>query len=661
MLRFSFKKGLVFTELNTQWQLIRRLVTGKLQFENESGEIKLLLDKEVLQLWQKGEWVIDFESLGMQGEVIYLATPQSLENFPEKWQKIAIRRKQYIDGINPKEIRYQPTIWKEKIQLIAEEIGDKNPPCAASVHAWWRRYHHMQSINSLLPKTKSGYSKKQDARYVIFEDVIKTVYLTAQKLPKLAVVKKIHQKIDELNAGRDEATKIKKLGTSTIYRWLDELRQDIVDAARLGADAARVKYRMSMGGLKVSQILERIELDHTPLDVIVIDKTTMLPLGRAWLTLALDKHSRLIMGFYISFNAPSSYSVLQCLKQAILPKDQLLARFPDIKGIWPACGIPILIAVDNGMDLHSIAFQRTCFEIGIQILFCPAGTPETKGSIERTIGTLNRSLIHTLPGTVFSSVDERGDYPSEDLAVIDMETLVHLVTKWIVEVYNMTPHRGIGTTPLLKWEESAKSTTIDLPALPQQLEVITGIPARRTLFHYGIELDGLHYNSRILQEIRRISGENILVDLKFYEDQVSFIHVFDPHAKEYFQVECVHEDYSNNLHREVHRLARVQARKQFGEQYSMPQLMESLKSIEEIIKEAIRAKKMGTRKQGANLLMHDSVAVFEQLNPISEAMKPLKSKSANPPAQLPDGLNDDLPDLLSKLAKEMDFDNEENQ
>ena len=181
MIRFSFKKGLVFIEQNTRWQLIRRLVTNKLQFESGIGEIKTINDTEALELWQKGDWVIDLQSLGTQGDVIYLATPQDLASFPEKWQKIAIRRKKYIDGVNPKVNRYEPVQWKEKILAVATEIDDNKPPCSASVHSWWKRYKITQSINSLLPKNKLGYSKKQDARYVIFEEVIKTVYLTAQK------------------------------------------------------------------------------------------------------------------------------------------------------------------------------------------------------------------------------------------------------------------------------------------------------------------------------------------------------------------------------------------------------------------------------------------------------------------------------------------------
>lgn len=643
MMRFSFKKGLVFLELETRWQLMRRLASGKLQFESEQGEIKTITDGEVHRRWITGDWVIDVTSLGSQTDVIYLATPRDLSTFPEKWQKRARIRLHYIQKVNPEENKYNPIRWKKLIKAAATEINDPTPPAASSVQSWWRRFRHTKSITTLIPRSITGFERAKDPRYGVFEEILAKVYLTPQKLPKADVVKAIRDHIDQINLGRDDAQKIPRIARSTIYRWLGELQQDIVDGARLGANAARAKYRVVMGGLKVDGILERIEIDHTPLDLIVIDKITMVPLGRPWLTLAIDKKSRMVMGFYICFNAPSSHSVLQCLKRAILPKDEWLARFPDIKGIWPAHGIFRLIAVDNGMDLHSEALEKTCLEMGIQILYCPAATPETKGSVERFFRTLNQGLIHKLPGTVFSNIDERGDYPAEDVAAIDMETLVYLITKWIVDVYSVSFHRGINTTPLLKWLESAQNTIIDLPVYPQQLDVITGIPAKRTVFHYGIELEGLHYNSRALQEIRRQAGENLQVDLKFYMDTVSHIHVYDKFAKEYLKVEAVHEDYAADLPRDAHRLIREHARRQFGDQYSFTQLAEARQTIEAKIQDAMKHKKMAQRKLGANLLQHDSEAVIARKEPLQKAQKQIRTAAQEPPADLPDGLEDELP------------------
>lgn len=645
MQRFSFKAGLVFIEGQIRWQLRRRLPTGKLQLESETGEIQNLTDTELRTRWIRQAWVIDEASLGSLKDALYLAVPRDLGTFPEKYQKEARRRRRYLQTVNPEANPYQPERWRALIVEIAKEIGDSRTPCPATVQTWWRRYRRTKSILSLIPHNKPGSGPKAKRRYQIFEEVIAAIYLTNQQLPKLAVAEEVFRRVDAVNNGLPVEEHIKRPSRSTIYRWLENLQQDLVDMAREGAEAARIKYRAALGNVKVRAILERLEIDHTPLDLIVIDILTLLPLGRPWLTMAIDHYSRMVVGFYISFNAPSGHGVLQCLRRAILPKDDWLARFPDIKGIWPACGIPELIAVDNGTDLHSDALEAVCLEMGIQILFCGSKTPQHKGSIERFFRTMNMGLIHRLPGTVFSNVDQRGDYPAEDKAVIDMETLAHLLTKWVVDVYNVTPHRGIGARPLDKWLESADRRIIELPVYPQHLEVITGIPAKRTLFHYGIELDGLQYNSDLLQSIRRRTGENRPVTLKYYEDTVAHIHVFDPHAKEYIKVPAKLAEYAEGLPRDIHRLVREQARKRFGDHYLSAQLLEARAEIEAMIQVALKHKKMGHRKAGAKQLMHDSESILLGENPLVMALRPVSPIKDSAPSELPSGLDDDLPDF----------------
>ena len=58
--------------------------------------------------------------------------------------------------------------------------------------------------------------------------------------------------------------------------------------------------------------------------------------------------------------------------------------------------------------------------MAIEVLFCGVAHPEMKGAVERIFRTLAKDLIHELPGTTFSNPKERGDYPSEKLAAIDM-------------------------------------------------------------------------------------------------------------------------------------------------------------------------------------------------------------------------------------------------
>lgn len=116
MQRFSFKKGLVFVELNTRRQLIRRLVTGLLQFESDIGEVKSLTDKEVLNLWMSGQWRVDEATLGLSGDAIYLVTPADLSTFPLKWQEIAKRRLHYINAVAPDVNKYNLDLWNEWVK-----------------------------------------------------------------------------------------------------------------------------------------------------------------------------------------------------------------------------------------------------------------------------------------------------------------------------------------------------------------------------------------------------------------------------------------------------------------------------------------------------------------------------------------------------------------
>jgi putative transposase len=633
MLRHSPRTGLTYRVGQDRYRLNRRLASGKLQFESELGEIVVLTDRELQERWLAGEWIVDESTLGSLANAIYLAVPRDLGTYPEKQQKEAKRRQQYLHQIDPEAVPFNPERWRPLITEAAKTIDDPYPPCPSTVHTWWRRYRRTKSILCLIPHNRPSTGPKAKRRYQIFEEVVGTIYLSNQQLPKLAVAEEVFRRVDTVNNGLPPEERIKRPARSTIYRWLEDLQQDLVDVAREGAEAARVKYRAAIGSVRVGSVLERIEIDHTPLDLIVIDGLTKLPLGRPWLTMAIDSYSRMVVGFYVSFNAPSSHGVLQCLRRAILPKHQWLARFPDIKGQWPAYGIPELIAVDNGTDLHSEALESCCLEMGIQLLFCGSKTPQHKGAIERFFRTLNTGLIHRLPGTVFSNVDERGDYPAEDKAVIDMETLVHLLTKWIVDVHNVTVNRGIGARPLNRWLESADRRIIELPVYPQQLEVITGIPATRTLFHYGIELDGLQYNSELLQTIRRRSGENRPVTLKYYEDTVAHIHVFDPHHQEYIKVPAKLAEYAEHLPRDIHRLVREHARKRFGDHCLSPQLLEARAEIEALVQQALRDKKMGYRKTGAGFLLHDSEAVLHGKDPLVEARRPLQRDKAAPPTR----------------------------
>jgi hypothetical protein len=85
-----------------------------------------------------------------------------------------------------------------------------------------------------------------------------------------------------------------------------------------------------------------VQIDHTKLDVIVVDEEQRLPIGRPWITLAIDVYSRMVLGFYISLDPPGAIATSLCIAHAALPKETRLAK-RGIVGSWPCWGFPARI------------------------------------------------------------------------------------------------------------------------------------------------------------------------------------------------------------------------------------------------------------------------------------------------------------------------------
>lgn len=653
MVRFAFKKGLRFFHKTQVFTLLRRLVNGSFQLEDEAGVTCNLTEAQMHTRWSAGEWQIDEESLGGSSNVFFYTAPRDLKTLPEEDQDFAIRRMHYIKGIKTlfdqeqASMASSPDKLEPKISLIAQELNYADPPSPATVWRWWRKYSPTQCITKLRPVHHRAGRRTDATQRSIFEEAVSEVFLTPQKKPGKAVVDAVERKITRFNQAAAEDKRVGMPSQASIYRWLGRLYFQVVSNARAGRTATAKELRSAIGSVKVSRILERIELDHTPCDVMIICQLTRLILGRPWITLAIDRYSRMIVGFYVSFHTPSQTSVLYAMRMMIMPKDALLARFSDVKGPWPARGLPDTIATDNGMELHGDTVESVCLEMGINLHYCGVAHPEMKGAIERAIGTVNRGLIHTLPGTTFSNVKQRGDYKSEAHAAIDIETLTHVLVKWIVDQYHQQPHRGLkGRTPLQVWRESEQSTVIELPAFPRQLETIVGIDATRTLFHYGLEYDKLFYNSTLLQTLKiKVEGTRKL-QLRAFEHDVGYISVFHPDLKEFIDIPAVDQDYAGGVNRHVHQLVCAETRKRFTDAWTRAQLLSVKAEIQAIVDEAIRAKKVATRKKVAALTLTDSEQVIhgETRDALQTARTPL-DRAPKPSIQLESGHGDSLPEF----------------
>lgn len=214
------------------------------------------------------------------------------------------------------------------------------------------------------------------------------------------------------------------------------------------------------------------QVDHTPIQVCLVDEVDRQPIGDAWLTLVIDTYSRMVLGFYLTFEAPSTLSTGLALAHAFLPKEEYL-RGLSVTGDWPCWGFPDVILVDNAAELNGRMMHGARRRYRFTLRDRPVGSPNFGGHVESAFRTFMYEM-KTVPGTKFSNPVERGEYDSEGRAIFTLREFETYFTEFLVNDYHLGKHRGEGmegTVPLLKWKRGIFEGDVHPPS---------GLPARPT-------------------------------------------------------------------------------------------------------------------------------------------------------------------------------------
>jgi len=226
----------------------------------------------------------------------------------------------------------------------------------------------------------------------IISEVVERQYLTRQRRSVALITREIQMHCKE------RGFKIPAENTVRArIRALDPLK---VKNKREGHHAARTLMPAAGKAPEPEAPLSVVQIDHSPMDVIVVDEIVREPIGRPYLTLGIDTYTRCIIGMLLTLEAPSATSVGLCLAHMVSEKSGWLERLglPDLA--WPMHGKPSKIYVDNAPEFYSEALKRGCEQHGIKRDYRPGGQPHFGGIIERVIGTAMKRA-HELPGTTF--------------------------------------------------------------------------------------------------------------------------------------------------------------------------------------------------------------------------------------------------------------------
>lgn len=188
-----------------------------------------------------------------------------------------------------------------------------------------------------------------------------------------------------------------------------------------------------------------VHIDHTQLDVELISSRSGKPLGRPWMSFAVDAFSRRIVALYLTFDAPSYHSVMMVVRDMVRRHGRL----------------PEFVVVDNGRDFMSSAFETFLQAMGVHLRFRPAGQPRHGAVLERMFGRVNTEYIHNLSGNTKATKNVRmttGKHLPVNFAEWTLEAMYYGITYWASEYYDQERHPALDMSPREAYERGLAHT-----------------------------------------------------------------------------------------------------------------------------------------------------------------------------------------------------------
>lgn len=426
---------------------------------------------------------------------------------------------------------------RELIVAAAKEAG----VCKATIHNWINRFEDSGVTSALLDEERDGgrgKSRLDQEVELLIKEVIKEFHLKRRKS-----VRKTYEELEKRcrNAG------LKIPHKNTLYRRVNWVTDYDKISATKGRELAEQLCSPKPGLIiGADTLLAMVQIDHMYLDISIVDDRDRLPIGRAWLTLAIDVFSRCVVGMYVGLDPPSAHSAGICMVHSILPKEKWLHKL-GINIEWPCWGKMVTIHMDNAKDFRSNTIRRACREYNIDPVFRRVKTPRYGAYIERYLGTVAEEL-KALPGATFSSPDERGCYDSEGHAALTFSELEEYLVNFIVGDYHQRIHSELNMPPIEKWREgifgSAQVPGRGLPpfVLDENKLRLDFLPyTERTIQSDGVQWGHIHYYDDVLRRWYKYKDPKRpkeYLSFRFHYDprDISVLFFYDPKEKRYFRV-----------------------------------------------------------------------------------------------------------------------------
>ncbi|PSW22757.1 hypothetical protein C9I94_18405 [Photobacterium swingsii] len=436
------------------------------------------------------------------------------------------------------------------LPAVAARLGDRKSPSKSTLSVWKEKYTQGgQQFMSLAP-TQKGPKKIQTAAHFVddIQQALDERFLIKTPAPLATIYK------DLVDTWKAKGFKAKGKGSypadSTFYNIKDKILFDVdIVLGHFGKSASNKTKRAALRKYITHHILERVEIDSMYISAGLLDEELRY-LGPVMLTAAIDTHSRVILGVSIEVGrkGESTEHVVDCIRNAVLPKKGNLAIPEQYQDEWPMYGQPSQIIADAGAGYTSKSFTLLLALMSISRDTTRVRHPWKKPFIERFFGTLRKSFLEQMDGYISSSRyanDLEPDSTLEKCASLTVSQFKDELYHFILKDYHHKPHRGLnGDTPFNVWEKGAYFTDVSPPleaykirmAYPR-VKVATLDPTK------GVRNMHFFYHSKELQQLHRelkkpSQKKNPQINIYVSHSDMSHVVVHDTIKDEYLRVPC---------------------------------------------------------------------------------------------------------------------------
>lgn len=459
-------------------------------------------------------------------------------------------------------------IWERKLRQLAPH----QPPSPSTVRRWLRQRgavseRPLRAMVSASGRVTRGKRLPASVRRRMHEAAL--AYWSNLQLNIGDAYDDLVDRLQRINEAIDirSGLGVPVPSRETFRKHLRSLECDETVAARYGAKEAKKRFKATGEGLAAHRPLLLATIDHTLADVhVVLEADEWRYVGRPFLTVLMDVHSRCILGWVLSFEPASLYSVIECVKRANRPKPKMRALFPDTPELADIYGKCDEIVVDNGLEFIGTSFESGMTDLGISIRWAPVKSPTDKSVVERFFSTLNSMFHKKLPGGTFPVQKLRNwELDPQKFAILTLaqtEALLDLA----VGTYHQALHRSLRDTPVRTWARGVSNDTgINIIGDDRQLDKMLGARVERLLTRSGVDLFNLRYHDPaitgpLLEDLarresirgRREGSASAKVAVKYNPANLGEIHVWNGPQGVYVTLPCTDPEYAEGLSKWQH-------------------------------------------------------------------------------------------------------------